>query len=53
MTPHEYWTKLIHEFFLAGELDLKNRGLETLHEVVFEIEIKVLNLSHNKLASIP
>jgi Leucine-rich repeat (LRR) protein len=50
MSPHEQWTKLVQEFYLNGELVLRGMKLDCLHELIFDKDIKVLNLNDNKLA---
>ena len=53
MTPHEYWTKLVQEFCLSGELVLRGMKLDSIHEVVFDKDIRVLNINDNKIGFIP
>lgn len=53
MTEHEQWTRLIQEFMMNGELVLRNMKLEGLHPLVFEKELRVLNLTQNSLTQLP
>lgn len=53
VTPHEFWNKLLQEFTLNGELVLRAMNIDELHELVFERDLRVLNLTGNKIATIP
>ena len=44
---------MLQEFTLNGELVLRAMNIDELHELVFERDLRVLNVTSNKIASIP
>lgn len=45
----EFWGKILYEFTQAGELILRKMNLTHLDELVFEKNLRGLNVSENKI----
>jgi hypothetical protein len=52
ITPREYWSRLLQEFTLNGELVMRSMKLDSLNEILFEKDVRVLNLTDNKLTEV-